>query len=398
MTALFKSFISTSSRKSTSAAPTKRLSAATRATTPSVVVRRLPPTSPTTPVSGRVVVLGCGGSGKTTLFRQMSAQSWTSLDLQSMTTVIHGIIAIAIKTLVSGAARLHAQRPDLGTAIMSGTPVARSANYVMTQLRDDDVLGSRAARHIARLWADPAIRRTFDLRVRFGINVPDSTPYFLSRIGAIADPSYVPSSQDCLYGVVRSTGIQESTMPTSFGSVVQIIDVGGRRHERRKWSKVMHDVLAVVYVVSIGDFDAVCEEDGVTNRLMESLAVFEHIARTQPVPIVLVLTKTDQLQAALNRTRVTDLFPSYHGDPRDVNRAVAFFKALFLSKITRPGPICQHCTVLQCNATDRQSTAASVRTIRDIVDRQVAIRNENAALSRSSSSSSRAWRPSSRGA
>jgi len=46
----------------------------------------------------------------------------------------------------------------------------------------------------------------------------------------------------------------------------------------RKWIHVFDSVSAVVFVVSLPDYDTVLFEDETTNQLMEAFAVFEEVS------------------------------------------------------------------------------------------------------------------------
>ena len=53
-----------------------------------------------------------------------------------------------------------------------------------------------------------------------------------------------------------------------------LVDVGGQRSERRKWLHCLDDVVAIIYMAAMDDYDSMLEEDGATNRLQESLELF----------------------------------------------------------------------------------------------------------------------------
>jgi hypothetical protein len=74
----------------------------------------------------------------------------------------------------------------------------------------------------------------------------------------------------------------------------RVIDVGGQRNERKKWIHCFQDVTAIIFVAAINEFDQVIfyvtnylavyltlikvvSEDLVTNRMEESLTLFEQI-------------------------------------------------------------------------------------------------------------------------
>ena len=47
--------------------------------------------------------------------------------------------------------------------------------------------------------------------------------------------------------------------------------VAGQRAERHKWAKVFDQATAIIWVVSLAEFDQVLYEDHSMNRMMESL-------------------------------------------------------------------------------------------------------------------------------
>jgi hypothetical protein len=50
---------------------------------------------------------------------------------------------------------------------------------------------------------------------------------------------------------------------------------------RSKWLPLFSDVTAIIYCVSSSDYDLVLEEDGVTNRMIDSLELFKTVRCTR---------------------------------------------------------------------------------------------------------------------
>jgi hypothetical protein len=87
-------------------------------------------------------------------------------------------------------------------------------------------------------------------------------------------PDYLPSKSDFLRMRVRTTGV--ITQPLTIrDKQFQIIDVGGQRSERKKWFNQFSNVTAVIFVTAISEFDQNLYEDDQTNRLQESLDLFD---------------------------------------------------------------------------------------------------------------------------
>jgi len=57
----------------------------------------------------------------------------------------------------------------------------------------------------------------------------------------------------------------------------QLCDVGGQRSERQKWLHCFDDVKAVLFVAVLSGYNMTLTEDGTTNRMEESLNLFQTI-------------------------------------------------------------------------------------------------------------------------
>ena len=70
----------------------------------------------------------------------------------------------------------------------------------------------------------------------------------------------MPTDQDILRSRVRTTGITETTFKVG-DLTYKLIDVGVQRSERRKWIHCFENVTALVYLVSLSDYDQMLHED-----------------------------------------------------------------------------------------------------------------------------------------
>ena len=83
------------------------------------------------------------------------------------------------------------------------------------------------------------------------------------------------------------------------GESFHIFDVGGQREERKKWIQCFNDVTAIIFVVESSGYDCVIRENDETNRLEESLRLFENIWKNhwlRNISIILFLNKQDVLE------------------------------------------------------------------------------------------------------
>lgn len=57
----------------------------------------------------------------------------------------------------------------------------------------------------------------------------------------------------------------------------RMFDVGGQRGERRKWIQVFDGISAILFLCASSGFNTKIREDNETNRLKESLRLFEEV-------------------------------------------------------------------------------------------------------------------------
>jgi 50S ribosomal subunit-associated GTPase HflX len=105
---------------------------------------------------------------------------------------------------------------------------------------------------------------------------------------------------------------------------------------------------SLMYIVSLSSFDQLCEEDGTTNQIEESVAVFKSlmgIERLSQVPLILFFNKKDLLEKKLRSGRkLGDHFKEYKGTVKtnqvggdamtaEIEQSINFIKNRFYSYI-----------------------------------------------------------------
>ncbi|KAF5102664.1 hypothetical protein DV451_001763 [Geotrichum candidum] len=198
---------------------------------------------------------------------------------------------------------------------------------------------------ISKLWKhDRGIAAVYARSNEFQLEVNAS--HYFARILVYSKPGYRVSEQDILLGRIKTTGINETVFHIKTRTF-RVFDVGGQRSERRKWIHCFDDVTALIFVAAVSEYDEVLFEDEWTNRMHESLSLFESICQSRwfhATPIILFLNKIDILKRKLARpgtgagaatttnTTITTYFPDYVGDPHSFEQVMAYFKSLFLAK------------------------------------------------------------------
>jgi guanine nucleotide-binding protein subunit alpha-13 len=115
----------------------------------------------------------------------------------------------------------------------------------------------------------------------------------------------------------------------------RFVDVGGQRTQRQKWHQCFSDVTAILFLASSSEFDEYLREDAQTNRLEESLKVFETLINykyLKNVEFILFLNKHDLLVEKLKaRVNIKDYFADFVGDPFCISDVENFLIKKFVS-------------------------------------------------------------------
>ncbi|KAK4814141.1 hypothetical protein QYF61_009060 [Mycteria americana] len=184
----------------------------------------------------------------------------------------------------------------------------------------------------------------------------------LDRIGA-AD--YQPTEQDILRTRVKTTGIVETHF-TFKNLHFRLFDVGGQRSERKKWIHCFEDVTAIIFCVALSGYDQVLHEDETTNRMHESLKLFDSICNNKwftDTSIILFLNKKDIFEEKIKKSPLTICFPEYTG-PNSFTEAVAYIQAQYESKNKSPNK--EIYTHITC-ATDTNNIQFVFDAVTDVI-------------------------------
>ncbi|KAG9133463.1 hypothetical protein Leryth_013272 [Lithospermum erythrorhizon] len=234
----------------------------------------------------KLLLLGAGESGKSTIFKQIKLLFQTGFDereLKNYTPVIYANVFQTIKILHDGAKELAQSEADSSSYIISASnkEIGEKLSEIGGRL-DFPQLTSELASEIETLWRDPAIQITY-LRGN-ELQVPDCANYFMENLHRLADENYIPTKDDVLHARVRTTGVVEIQFSPvgenkKSGEVYRLFDVGGQRNERRKWIHLFEGVTAVIFCAALSEYDQTLFEDGNKNRMSEAMELFEWVLK-----------------------------------------------------------------------------------------------------------------------
>lgn len=239
---------------------------------------------------------------------------------------------------------------------------------------------------VGNLWNDPGVKACFARSNEY--QLIDSAEYFMDseKLAQIEDPDYLPNDQDILRCRVLTSGIFETKFVVDRVHFY-MFDVGGQRIERRKWIQCFNDVTAIIFVVACSSFNMVIREDLYTNRLRESLDLFEQIWNNRwlrTVSIILFLNKQDILREKVdNGKRVEDYFPEFTSyrppeidhskEPKDASptflKARYFFRDQFLRVSNKTHDGRHFCYPHFTTAVDTENIRRVFDSCRDIIQR-----------------------------
>uniref|UniRef100_A0A8C4QQK7 Uncharacterized protein n=1 Tax=Eptatretus burgeri TaxID=7764 RepID=A0A8C4QQK7_EPTBU len=326
----------------------------------------------------KILLLGAGESGKSTFLKQMRiihGQDFDQKALEDFRTTIYSNILKGMRVLVDARSKLHIPwevpenekvcRELLALMSRPGPEVSSLtlSGHFSTEVLDPSKF-QRFLPLLRYLWADSAVMMAYARRREFQLG--ESVKYFLDNLDRVGQPNYLPSKQDALLARKATKGIVEHDFDIK-GVPFRMVDVGGQRSQRQKWFQCFDGVTSILFLVSSSEFDQVLMEDRKTNRLVESINIFETIVNNRTfagVSIILFLNKTDLLKEKVLMTSIADYFPEFSGDSRRVLDVQSFLVHCFDSKRRdRSTPLFHHFTT----AIDTENIRYVFEAVRDTI-------------------------------
>jgi len=239
--------------------------------------------------------------------------------------VVLNNLLTTIQSLIEGARKLNIPilNEDLANRFMEIKNSLNLPNYV---------------NDINTIWEDVGIQNAYSCKNQF--QLIDQAQYFIDNAKRICEPNFLPSEDDIIHSRAKTAAIVEleimgsnNTWPT-----FRIIDVGGQRNERKKWIHFFEGVTAEIYVTSLSEYDQKLEEDDTTNRIVESLKLFEETINSKwfgNSHIILFLNKSDLFKEKIKTNDPKIIFPDYTGGCNE-REAFEYIKEQFVSRNKNP--------------------------------------------------------------
>mmetsp|Transcript_4866 Transcript_4866/g.5624 ORF Transcript_4866/g.5624 Transcript_4866/m.5624 type:complete len:387 (-) Transcript_4866:151-1311(-) len=246
----------------------------------------------------KILLLGAGESGKSTLFKQMKilfseTKNFSQEERRHFVSVIHGNIISDLKIMINACATHTPIKDEDAAAVVSAMKGKKA--------QDDALLGPDDLHVLEALWNDAGMQQSWE--DRGDIQVQDALAYYMADISRVCgvDGEFVPTNNDILHSRVRTSGVVEEQF--SMGEAkFAMYDVGGQRNERRKWIHSFQNVTTVMFVAAISEYNQVLYEDNRVNRQDEAVQLFRQQLESEwfiKVPFILFLNKVDLFREKL---------------------------------------------------------------------------------------------------
>jgi guanine nucleotide-binding protein G(i) subunit alpha len=276
----------------------------------------------------KILLLGSGESGKSTVVKQMKIihqNGFTVQELEEFRPIIYKNIIDSAHALVGAMRTLKKECERPANKANAEKIMEFRIDPLMTYALSDGIADA-----IHELWEDPIIPRIMDEHSS-EFYLMDSASYFFTDVQRIGASDYIPTETDVLRARIKSTGIVETRFKMGPLSI-HMFDVGGQRSERKKWIHCFESVTSIIFCTALSEYDQVLLEEKNQNRMVESLVLFESVINSRwflRTSIILFLNKIDVFRNKLPKVPLEKHFPEYTGGD-DINKAAKYILWRFM--------------------------------------------------------------------
>jgi len=250
----------------------------------------------------KMLLLGTGDAGKSTFTKQLGFiyGNASSEYINTFTFVLRDNCLSGMQLLL-----LH-MRENGG--------IPNSITDIATQIKNSTDLDAETADAITKLYESKSVKdflsKAQTANFQGGI---EGAKFYFENAKRFAASNYVPTKEDVLMARRKTVGVVETHFEFQ-NTKFTLVDVGGQRSERKKWLHCFNQVTCVIYLTAINEYDMALEEDGTTNRLLESLKLWSALTSShyfKGTPFILFLNKSDLFEEKIKTLPLSDIFADF---------------------------------------------------------------------------------------
>ncbi|KAI1789170.1 heterotrimeric G protein alpha subunit 4 [Ganoderma leucocontextum] len=273
----------------------------------------------------KVLLLGSGDSGKSTILKQMRLihrVPFSSQEIESYRQLIFNNLTHGLKNVIDAMDDMELEVSPENRDLI---PVIEDAS----DIKDSEPFPVEFHTILKRLWEDPNVQAAYARGNEAAL--PENLLYYFADLDRLFDPSYVPNEQDIVHARARTIGITE-TVFTLRDHDMLMVDVGGQKSERRKWIHCFQDVTSILFLVSLSGYDQCLVEDKDANQMQDAMTIWDSICHSQwfkQTSIILFLNKNDLFEKKVHNSDIKNFFPDYDSEAGDAKAGREYFKKRF---------------------------------------------------------------------
>uniref|UniRef100_A0AC35TX30 Guanine nucleotide-binding protein G(O) subunit alpha n=1 Tax=Rhabditophanes sp. KR3021 TaxID=114890 RepID=A0AC35TX30_9BILA len=275
----------------------------------------------------KLLLLGAGECGKSTILKQMQllhSNGFSEDEINEKKAVVYSNVLTSISAIIK--AMENTLKIEFADPNLEGD--RELVRKIIDANEEQQPFSDELTVAIDRLWKDEGVQRAYEQRSTYQIN--DSAKHFLDSVRRIHEPGYRPTEQDILFSRQATSGVIEVKFKIK-DLDFRVFDVGGQRSERKKWIHCFDNVESIIFICAVSEYDQVLFEDESTNRMQESMQLFQSICNSswfQNTAMIVFFNKKDLFAEKILKTNITTAFPEYDGG-QNYEEAMNFIKLEF---------------------------------------------------------------------
>lgn len=279
-------------------------------------------------VQAKILLLGSGESGKSTILRQIKIIHQNGFNESERADYKPFVFENVIESVQCVIRALYKYKLESQITKLSEEDLKLLRDHETQYETENEsttlIFDNHIADLIERLLSEKIVNTLLNDN-KYEFYILDSAKYFFENIKNIRKPDYLPSLTDIVRTRKQTSGIFDTKFQMD-DLDVHLFDVGGQRSERKKWIHCFDNVTAIIFCVSLSEYDQTLLEEPDKNRLEESLSLFESVVNSmwfKRTAVILCLNKIDIFIDKLQTSPMEKHFPDYVGGA-NVNKAVKY--------------------------------------------------------------------------